>query len=166
MLIFQLSLELFNDFIYTLVITSTDNCQVPKAPSTPATTSKQCSTSSKQHSTSSKESFDLWHLTVLLRHCCWCERSFSQKVNEVCDFNHNNAVLTYSKYPLVLPDKFVWEIRCLSKVPNLKWSWFQSKMDNFGTSWYNCVLVLNVVSKICRHIDLLDFSGSWNEHQM
>ena len=33
-------------------------------------------TMSKQYSTLSKESFDLWHSTMLLRHCCWCGRGF------------------------------------------------------------------------------------------
>jgi len=39
---------------------------------------------SKQHSTLSKESYDLWHSTMLLGHCCWCGRGLS------CTFKAGN----------------------------------------------------------------------------
>jgi len=68
------------DKVETIIVERTKfrSTLLPKS----ATLLPKTATMPKQRSTLSKESFDLWHSSMLLRHCCWCGRGLS--VSRTC----------------------------------------------------------------------------------
>ena len=70
--------------------------------------SKQRSTLSKQYSTLSKETFDLPHSTMLLRHCCWCGRSF--RLHQSCEYSTSHAsIITPQSHQICATRVQNWE---------------------------------------------------------